>query len=293
MEKFIFSLLVALISANSFAKSVELLNTEIQHITSKENSINYKLYIGLPEGYYDKENYSYREKYPVLYVLDGDVDFPMVKNIADTMTNFGTTEPIIIVGIGYKGQELSSKNSKTFWKKYMFNRTRDYVPSELTKDIDLFMKERVDGYQFLPNHWQGEKFKSFIEKELIEFINKKYRTSNQNALLGHSLGGLFTTYMMLNSNNFDKYLILSPVIKIDSVLKDLNKHKFKENTEAYFTVGSLEFDEKGSMVKDLQTFYSKLPKEKIKSKMKIIKNEDHISIVPIGVTKGLRFLFKN
>jgi predicted alpha/beta superfamily hydrolase len=292
--RYLLTFLLIFASTAIHAKPVQLPNTDIKYIKSKENDIDYKLYINLPEGYYDKKNFSYREKYSVLYVLDGDVDFAMIKNIADTMINFGTIEPMIIIGIGYKRQELKSRNSKIFWEKYMLNRTRDYIPSQLTQDVDKFMTERVDGYKFVPNHWNGERFRNFIEKELINYVNKNYRTSNQNSLLGHSLGGLFASHMMLsNSTTFNKYMILSPVIGIDSLIRNLDKYKSKKEIKSYFAVGSLEEDEKSSMVKDLEIFYSKLPKNNIKSKIDIINDEDHVSILPIGVTKGLRFLFNS
>ena len=286
---YIFSLFTT--STNCFAKQVTLPNTEMKYLTSK-SGVDYKLYISLPEGYYDdKENFSYRKNYLVLYVLDGDIDFAMVKNITDTMVNFGTIEPIIVVGIGYKGQELSQYNSKIFWENYMLNRTRDYIPQKLTKDVDRFMKERVDGYQFVENHWQGEKFRYFIENELITNINKNYRTSGENALLGHSLGGLFASFVMLeNSSAFNKYMILSPsAINEIGIIEEISKMK-KNNVKAYFAVGSLEFYNKGSMVKDLESFYQKMPKEKLESKIEIIDNEDHISVFPIAFTKGIKYL---
>jgi len=277
---------------NCFAKQASLAGTEIKYLTSK-NGVDYKLYIGLPEGYHDKENYSYRKNYPVLYVLDSDVDFPMVKNIADTMVkNSGAIEPIIIAGIGYKGQELSTHNSRVFWKNYMLNRTRDYIPSNLTKDVDRFMNKRVDGYQFIKNHWNGEKFKVFIENELIPNINKNYRTSGENALLGHSLGGLFASFLMLeNSQVFAKYMILSPAaINETGVIEKILKMK-QDNIKAYFAVGTLENDDKGDMTEDLRQFYQKISKEKIESKLEIIENEDHISVFPVAFTKGVRYLF--
>jgi predicted alpha/beta superfamily hydrolase len=137
MKKFVFTLFLSLFSNNCFAQKVLQVN---KYITSKENGVDYKLYISLPEGYHDKDNFSYRKTYPVLYALDGDTEFAVLKNIADTMVNFGTIEPMIIVGIGYKGQELSPNNSKTFWNNYMLYRTRDYIPSELTKDVDNYLQ---------------------------------------------------------------------------------------------------------------------------------------------------------
>ena len=225
--------------------------------------------------------------------MDGDVEFAMVKNITDTMVNFDTIEPIIIVGIGYKGQELSTHNSKIFWENYMLNRTRDYIPFELTADVDGFMKKRVDGYKFVPNHWNGEKFKTFIENELIPNIGKNYRTSGENALLGHSLGGLFASYIMLKqSQHFEKYLILSPSsIAENNIINLIKNPKKLNNIKAYFSVGDLEFCETGSMIDDLKIFHSKLQDTGLNSKIEIMSNQDHISIFPIGLTNGIKYLF--
>ena len=63
-------------------------------------------------------------------------------------------------------------------------------------------KEDFEGgdheYQGLSQLTGGNsKFKDFIEKELIPYINQTYRTSNERALVGHSQAGLFTTWMMM------------------------------------------------------------------------------------------------
>ncbi|AGH44804.1 alpha/beta hydrolase [Paraglaciecola psychrophila] len=39
-------------------------------------------------------------------------------------------------------------------------------------------------------------FLDFIEKELIPYVNKSYRTNNFKILSGHSLGGLLTVYAL-------------------------------------------------------------------------------------------------
>ena len=57
------------------AKQITLPDIETKSITSKENNVKYKLFISLPEGYYSKDHYSYKESYPVLYLLDPDVEF--------------------------------------------------------------------------------------------------------------------------------------------------------------------------------------------------------------------------
>jgi predicted alpha/beta superfamily hydrolase len=276
-------------------KKVILNNTEINLITSKENGVRYKLFVSLPEGYYLEGNYSYREKYPVVYLLDPDVEFALAENIARTLVNYGAIKPFIIVGIGYQDQDLSMMDPKTFWGKWTHNRARDYIPTGVLSGIGKFEGGDYD-YKGLAQYTGGsEKFKEFIINELIPYVDNSYRVSRERALIGHSQAGLFTTWMMLKSTSvFDKYMILSPSLWVDnrSIIRQKHKINTLSKTTVYFAVGSLEYDSNGSMVQDLELLYSSLPKSKnINSKIEIIDDEDHVSIVPIALTKGFKFLF--
>ncbi len=63
-------------------KQVAIPNTEIKQITAAANNVPYKLFISLPEGYSSKGHHFYRESYPVLSLLDPDVEFGLAENIA-------------------------------------------------------------------------------------------------------------------------------------------------------------------------------------------------------------------
>lgn len=274
---------------------ITLPNTEVQVIKSKENDVAYKLFVSLPEGYNTKENHSYRKNYPVLYLLDPDIEFAMLASIARTMVNYDTIEPFIIVGIGYQNQDLTVMNSKNFWDQWTKNRARDYIPIKVQQGKEDFESGDHE-YSGLSNLTGGSaKFKNFIEKELIPYINQKYRTSNERTLVGHSQAGLFSSWMMLEHPSiFEKYIILSPSLWVEKgqMLKQSNKIKSSDKITAYFAVGSQEHDEKGSLVNDLKAFYKSLHKsEGSKSKLDIIDDENHVSIVPIALTKGLKYLF--
>jgi uncharacterized protein len=290
-------LLLALLCscAPNHTKQVAIPNTEIQQITSASNNVPYKLFISLPEGYNTKGHYSYRKNYPVLYLLDPDVEFGIAENIARTMVNYDIIKPFIIVGIGYQDQDLSTMDSKTFWDKWTKNRARDYIPMQVSAGREDF--EGGDHvYKGLSAYTGGsEKFKDFIEQELIPYINQTYRTSNERALVGHSQAGLFTTWMMLEHPDiFEKYIILSPSLWVEKgkMLKQSSKLQHSNNITAYFAAGSMEHDARGSMVNDLKTFYNSLPKaEGFKSKLEIIEDENHVSMVQIALTKGLKYLF--
>ena len=236
-------------------KQVAIPNTEIKQITADANKVPYKIFIILPEGYHSKGHHSYRESYPVLYLLDPDVEFGLAENIARTMVNYDNIEPFIIVGIGYQDQDLSTMDSKTFWDKWTQNRARDYIPIQVSAG-----KEDFEGgdhkYKGLSAHTGGsEKFKDFIEQELIP--------------LGPSLW-----------------------VEKGQMMKQANKLQSSAKITAYFAVGSKEHDANRSMVDEVKLFYSDLPKSKnFKSKLEIIDDENHVSMVPASLTKGFKFLF--
>ena len=297
MKNAVYLIALLLISSCSYkhAPQATLPNTEIRLITSKENNVDYKLFVSLPEGYNIKAHHSYRESYPVLYLLDPDVEFAMIENIARTMVNYDTIQPFIIVGIGYQNQDLTIMNSKEFWKQWAKNRARDYIPIKVQQGQKSFETgdHEYKGLSYLTGG--STKFKDFIEKELVPYINQTYRTSNKKALIGHSQAGLFGIWMMLEHPAiFEKYIILSPSLWVENgqILKQSTKPKFSGKITAYFAAGSSEHDKKGNMVNDLKTFYDSLPHAKsLKSKLEIIDNENHVNMVPIATTKGLKYLF--
>jgi len=293
----IISILFAIVGCTcDDSKKVLPPNVVIKYIDSKENGIGYKLFISLPEGYYLKENHSYKENYPVLYLLDPDIEFSMAENIARTLINFDTVKPFIIVGIGYQDQDLSKMNPAVFWDKWTLNRARDYIPFQIKSGTKDF--EGGDAkYKGLASYTGGsEKFKNFLEKELIPHINSIYRTSKERAISGHSQAGLFATWMLLNYPSvFNEYIILSPSLWVENgeMLTQAYKLNATLDLKAYFAVGSLEHDVNGNMVDNVKLFYSALLKgQHFDSKLDVITDENHASMVPIGLTKGFKFLYE-
>jgi len=101
--------------------------------------------------------------------------------------------------------------------------------------------------------------------------------------------------MLEHPDIFEKYIILSPSLWVEKgkMLKQSSKLQNSNNIIAYFAAGSMESDARGSMVNDLKTFDDSLPKaENFKSKIEIIEDENHVSMVPIALTKGLKYLFR-
>lgn len=151
-----------------------------------------RIYIQFP-GNYTSQNY---EKYPVVFILDGEVLLSTVKNVQSFYSG-GFTPEMILVGV-------SNEN----------HRTRDLTTSKITEKY---------GMPFNEDNGEAENFSDFLEKELIPFIENKYPVTNFRTLIGHSYGGLFTIHTLINNPQlFSNYLAVDPSLDWDhqKLLKD-------------------------------------------------------------------------
>lgn len=90
------------------------------------------------------------------------------------------------------------------------NRTRDYTPTHVPTDPSGFDLSQSGG---------GDAFLDFIEKELIPYIDKNYRTTPYRTFVGHSLGGLLTGYTLAKRPHlFKNFLSLDPTSDWDNGL---------------------------------------------------------------------------
>ncbi len=175
--------------AEIYTLDVTLNYSETNILFSENVQDSFYIYIKLPK-YYNEE---ISKSYPVIYLLDGDIAFPIAYSVVRYL-QFGKFVPdMIIVGIGYGGLLDGSKVSK---------RERDYTISKIERWKDA---------------GNAENFKKFLEDELIPYLESKYRIDASNRTLsGHSLGGLFTLYTLFTEPQlFSNYIASSPYISYD------------------------------------------------------------------------------
>lgn len=117
------------------------------------------------------------QRFPVLYLLDGEEHFESAVAIAKQLS--GPLPDMIIVGI-----------TNTI-------RERDLTPTH----VEASAKASGGGEQFL----------QFIQEELMPYINRSYPAAPYKLFSGHSLGGLTVINAFLNHTNmFDAYIALDP-----------------------------------------------------------------------------------
>jgi predicted alpha/beta superfamily hydrolase len=147
-------------------------------------------WVNLPASY-DDPNLG-PENYPVIYVLDGKSAFFPVAGLVNFMADHESVNyqipQTIVVGIDTT------------------DRTWVLTPSTAKQPPNA--KGPADQ---MPNSGGGEKFFDFLTEELFPRIEAEYRTLPYRVYIGHSLGGLTSTYTLLHHPGvFDGYLAIDP-----------------------------------------------------------------------------------
>lgn len=173
-KKLVFAAIFSLFFGYSNAQST--LN-QIDSISSTSLKETRKIQVILPAGYDVKE----KDSYDVIYVLDGEWYTELLPNAYHFAKSGGFVPNTILVLI------------PNVYVNGVNQRNRDFEP---------FDKKNGNGYA---------SFLSFIEKELIPFIDKKYLNNGQRSILGSSLGGLFAVNTFLtNPDLFQAFLACDP-----------------------------------------------------------------------------------
>ncbi len=111
------------------------------------------------------------EKYPVLYLTDGQWNFAHSRSTAAFLARNGLMPEIIIIAVT------------------SVDRTRDLYATR----ADFKQGDRVIPF---PTSGNADRFLEFFEKELIPWTEATYRTAPLRILAGHSAGGNFALHAM-------------------------------------------------------------------------------------------------
>lgn len=178
----------------------------VDTIYSKILSEKRTIQVHVPNG--DKN-----QRYPVLYILDGEDHFQSAVAISEQLS--GLIPPMIVVGINNMGHST---------------RERDLTPTKVYQSAIVNAGDAgISG--------GGEIFLGFVEKELMPYIDLKYPTASFHVFSGHSLGGLaVVNAFLVHANLFNAYIALDPSLWWDQqkwIKKyegEISKHDFKNKS---------------------------------------------------------------
>lgn len=254
------TLLTLLILSATILFSQEIKLGFIDSINSKELNENRKIIIKLPKGYDET-----KKSYPVIYRLDGNIDlFSETIGTINRLAYIDELIPEMIV--------VMIENT---------NRNRDMMPTKTG---------------FFDTEPGAEKFKKFIDNELVPYINKSFRTTNEKILCGQSLSAIFTLYYFLtNTNFFDSYIVCSGAFLdcgeyFDDLTANFLKTKNNKLTKIFLTHGLKDFlDPDGINRKQLSDFSQKIKsKENVACELKVYEDEGHVPFQ--SLYHGLKFI---
>ena len=218
-----------------------------------------RVYVSKPLGYETSD-----ENFFVVYVLDGESSIDYTKAITELLYQNGYPK-LLVVAI-----------PNTF-------RNRDLTPTA--------WREAEDG-------GGSEAFLKFMKKELIPAVESRYRTHSYRVLIGHSLGGLFASYAMVNETSlFDGLIAISPSVFYDDFLVFKDIQKLLENNsgqlpEFYFAMGE-EPGEEGDGILTLNDYLVRTSPKDLNWAFDRFSRETHSTVPLVGTLDGLRYIFRD
>lgn len=231
-----------------------------------------------------------KQRYPVVYLLDGESHFisvvGMIQQLSEINNNMACPK-MIIIGIPN------------------IDRTKDLTPTHADASPPYF-------YGSSKTSGGGEKFISFIEKELMPYIDAHYPTAPYKMLIGHSFGGLTVINTLVHHTElFNAYVSIDPSMWWDNqhLLKEAKKviaEKKFYGTSLYLGIANTMDDDMNinKVLKDtssitrhirsiltLKGYLESSKQNGLKYKVKYYDNDSHASVPLITEYDALHFIF--
>jgi predicted alpha/beta superfamily hydrolase len=272
---FLMTLVLTIVQAQYPAVTIP--GSEVRKITSKiVAGQEYELHIMLPGGYKAAD-----KKYPVVYLMDSQWDFPLVTSLYSYHYYDGFIPELIIVGVTWSGEHTN----------YDSLRIRDYSPTKI--DGLMFLSSFVG----MPQSGGADQFLAFMKQELFPFIESNYKADGKNrTLMGSSAGGLFTLYTLFTQPDlFTGYAAASPYISWDNDVlykyeQEFAKKRLSHPVRVYMTLGDLE-----PTRPSFEKFFDTMVAHKylsVQLQSKILENTGHGATKNETYARGLQYVFE-
>ncbi len=208
----------------------------------KDGERSYRLYVAAPPGYDRKENALRR--YPVIYLNDGDLFFMTAAGAPVLPWSSRAFGEAIIVGVSYAVGE-----------RPLASRKRDLTPVASSA-----LKGATGG---------AAAYLEVFRSRIIPLVEARYRADPERRIIaGHSLGGTFALYAMLEDPTlFSGVIAISPALwygERDIAAREalFSRDNSKLPVRLYMAVGDLEGPKGGyksiDMVGDQTAFAARL-----------------------------------
>ena len=247
-------------------------HSEVHVLPRSANGRDYRITVGVPDSYATDP---YR-RYPVLYITDGYWDYKLLKSIVGGLVYDKSIPEIILVGIGYPGDAPD------------YGRLRRWDLTPVRGDDDNQLGEGGHASEFL----------DVIEREIMPFVERRYRVDPAYRVLGgSSLGGLFTLYALFTKPAlFAAYIAPSPAAPfargwLFEYEDAFAKAKKPLTARLYMTAAE---KEEAWVVDAIKKFDGQLRAHaypQLTYEFRVVDGERHAATKPESFNRGVRFAF--
>jgi len=252
--------------------------TETFTMQARSSGLDYRIFVSVPVKPAPAEGY------PVLYALDGNAYFGSLSEAMRMQSRHPRgLDPGIIVAVGYDSEEPFVTDRR------FYDLTTASVPSFA----------RPDGSPW-PETGGAAHFLAFLEEELKPFIESRYPINrDRQGLFGHSLGGFFTLYALMEKPaSFRTYIAGSPSIwwNDQELLRRLPEFMTlirEQGIESELLIG-IGSNEKPSLLDDARRFDDQLESlgaESFERSYVCFEGEGHMSVIHPLISRMFRFMF--
>lgn len=285
-----------------------LAQTEVHYLHSTAVNDEYKLFVAHPQFPVPAG-----QPIPVVYALDANASFGTVVDAA-RMLQLGREMPACyVVGIGYRMGGLFDT---------LGVRSRDYTPTRFRRFEEAY--PRIAGWPGTLTTGGADNFLRFIREELKPWVAATLpgADSADATLTGASFGGLFATYALLQApDTFQRYVACSPSLLYDDrVMLQLEGRcaatRSDLDARVFYACGGLENEAdmlkaldvlppamrdlhvslwRPQMLELMQPFVQTLARRNypgLRLSSHVFEGENHMSVYPAAVCRGLREVFK-
>ncbi|WP_430455074.1 alpha/beta hydrolase [Rheinheimera sp.] len=242
--------------------ALPLMQTEQLSIKSQLLAQSRELIVYLPADYAQSN-----QRYPVLYITDGDIQGGHTAGTVDYLSKFDLIPAMIVVGM------VTPPNQRV---------------EELTLAQTTSKPQKLAGADLMLAH---------LEKEIMPFIKSRYRTSDYQALAGTSHGGQFAVNAAIKRPGlFNGIIAISPSLYwSNNQVIDLAAAALKTQgiTGRLFLSIANEEPLMTNAFQQLVDLTNQYPTAKLQVLAKTFSDEGHDSTTLIGQYHGLKHLFAN
>ncbi|HTD99818.1 MAG TPA: alpha/beta hydrolase-fold protein [Mucilaginibacter sp.] len=191
---------------------------------------------------------------------------------------------------------VSIDDSCTTNVDWLASRYNDFTPSSMLQ-VDTLSSKIMKIPEGKLKSGGAELFLRTLQNDMIPFIEKHYKTTNDRGLSGHSLGGLFAGYCLLKKPElFKRYGINSPSFwwnnsEMVRNENDYARHHPELTAKVFFSVGA---SEDVNMLTSFNAFTNAIKSHNYKDlsmTVKIFDGETHLSVVAACSSRTLKVLY--